>query len=463
MVVTQPSDDLQTKVKEQVKVMEAVMSRLSEEEKEIERQRRIVELDIRQRYEIGLRMLDECRDQSLTTMEEATGQLTDKLQADRISAHSLLKPLQDLARKGASGQDSSDSVSDTPSALLSDPVLRHFRQLSTASQRPPPPLFLHSYSDNMADITDSFRQFLGTVVPSGGSANPQLSGSSVGWKKRSSDQGAGGTAGDGDPKLSQQHRELRSLQVLMNQMQTDLDHLRKEFTGMKQSVTDDMAAMKNKMPVARDATDSQQTELARVMAEMDSLRRDVTAVQSDVASTAADVEIVQRETTDIQKDASKKQQSLDQIDTVIKMLQSQMNAMKTPVFFNTQLTEDTDLSKSEIVKLKKVVSQTGRGYNATTGIFTAPLSGTYLFVATARADLNSDDLTAVYAMFYIVAGGEKVAASWSKGPTSCTAHAVVKLQAGDRAYLQTFEDRNLYTFRGEGHTSFSGVLLHTHV
>ncbi|XP_076463896.1 uncharacterized protein LOC143296036 [Babylonia areolata] len=497
MSMTQPSDDLQTKVKEQVNVMEAVVSRLSEEEKEIERQRRVVELDVRQRYEIGLRMLGECRDQCLTTVEEAAGQLTDKLQADHISAHSLLKPLQELAREGVSGPDTSHAVSGAPSALLSNPVLRHFRQLSAASQQPPPPLFLHSYSDNMADLTDSFRQFMGTVVPSGGAANPQLP-CSAGGKKRSGVQGAGCTAGDSDSQLSQQ-QELRPLQALVHRLQTDLDQLREEMTAMKQSVhnvastaadvvqkdasnhqqsldqidqlREELTAMKQSVhDVASTAADVVQKDASnhqQSLDQIDQLREELTAMKqqsvSHVASTAAEVESIQKSMADVQKDASKHQQSLKQTDTVIKQLQSQMNTIKTPVFFNARLTDDKDVSKSTIVKLEKVVSNTGRGYNATTGIFTAPLSATYLFLATARADSDSLNLSRKYAVFDIVAGGEKVACSWSRGPTSCTAHAVVRLQAGDQVYMKTVEIIGDSTFRGNGHTSFCGVLLHAQV
>ena len=49
-------DDLQTKVKDQVMVMAAVTSRLSEEEEEIYHLRRAMELDIHSRYAAGMTM-----------------------------------------------------------------------------------------------------------------------------------------------------------------------------------------------------------------------------------------------------------------------------------------------------------------------------------------------------------------------------------------------------------------------
>ncbi|KAL8623680.1 hypothetical protein ACOMHN_046499 [Nucella lapillus] len=162
-----PSHDLWVKVEEQVKVLEVVTSRLAEEEKEIERQKKVAELEVRQHYEAVI--------------------------------HRPPPP-------GSKPQHP---------ALLSDTVFRHFRQQAASPQHiPKPPLFVFSRSANMADLTHSLRDFMGTVAPSGG-GKIELAGKKAGESILDGDQGCGLERGDGGELLVNQEKKLKGLETAM--------------------------------------------------------------------------------------------------------------------------------------------------------------------------------------------------------------------------------------------------------
>ena len=104
--------------------------------------------------------------------------------------------------------------------------------------------------------------------------------------------------------------------------------------------------------------------------------------------------------------------------------------------------------------MKNIITNIGDGYNGQTGVFKAPVSGTYCFMATAnpgkegavsRAEMVLDD--------------QRIAYVWCEGNTSCSCHAAVKVSAGQKVCLRTYDGEESYRFFGPGTTSFSGMLL----
>ena len=105
----------------------------------------------------------------------------------------------------------------------------------------------------------------------------------------------------------------------------------------------------------------------------------------------------------------------------------------------------------------KVVINEGKGYNSSDGVFVAPLTGTYLFLATATAanepgsaDVATMGLVADYHDVSLAAMMEgKVG-----GQGAC--QAVVSLLYGQRVWLKAIN----YSHFDSLTTSFSGVLIH---
>ncbi|KAK7479192.1 hypothetical protein BaRGS_00029536 [Batillaria attramentaria] len=127
--------------------------------------------------------------------------------------------------------------------------------------------------------------------------------------------------------------------------------------------------------------------------------------------------------------------------------------MRETVAFKARLTNDVTTNRKEVLVNNFVMLNIGGGYNNQTGVFTAPVSGLYIFMAkvsnaeeekTAKVDVVLDNNPIAFA----VASGTY---------DSCTCHAVVKVVAGQKVWLRTFSESS--SFCGKWGTAFCGVLI----
>ena len=109
-----------------------------------------------------------------------------------------------------------------------------------------------------------------------------------------------------------------------------------------------------------------------------------------------------------------------------------------------------------------VVASVGGGYDNKTGIFTAPVSGTYCFMATSSP--YSDDVNEVCAL-YIVLEDKAIGAIGAHGKALSTGHTAVQVKAGHKVRLRalTTAGRPTNRYCGNWVTSFTGMLLQPEV
>ena len=126
--------------------------------------------------------------------------------------------------------------------------------------------------------------------------------------------------------------------------------------------------------------------------------------------------------------------------------------MTTPVAFHAELDRNVTTRTEKNLFMRDVITNIGGGYNGQTGMFTAPVSGTYCFMATASPGQGN------ISRAEIVSNSTVVAYLWSEDDASCTCHTTVKLLEGQKVSLRSY-GKEEYQFHGPGNTSFSGMLL----
>ena len=115
------------------------------------------------------------------------------------------------------------------------------------------------------------------------------------------------------------------------------------------------------------------------------------------------------------------------------------------------------LAGQQTVICDQIITSEGGGYDNKTGIFTAPVSGTYCFMATSTPYCDSNEEVC---RLVIVLDGERIAYLVARGKALSTCHAAVQVKAGQRVWLRAndiYQAENRYY--GSWGTTFTGMLL----
>ena len=127
----------------------------------------------------------------------------------------------------------------------------------------------------------------------------------------------------------------------------------------------------------------------------------------------------------------------------------------TQVAFHAILSKAVTTTKEQTLICDDVYTNVGSGYSSQTGVFTAPVAGTYCFMATASPNEADNDKNAKLA---IVLENVMKGYMFSSGYSWSTGHTVIKVSAGQKVWLRTYSGGE-YTFDDGWWTTFSGMLL----
>lgn len=104
----------------------------------------------------------------------------------------------------------------------------------------------------------------------------------------------------------------------------------------------------------------------------------------------------------------------------------------------------------------KVEYNSGGGYDPATGVFTAPVTGLYLFLANVAADASGKE-----AWIRIVHHNTELCKAWSRYSSEielASCHAATRVVKGQEVQIFTFgQDKG--RIRGRQWTTFTGVLI----
>lgn len=126
------------------------------------------------------------------------------------------------------------------------------------------------------------------------------------------------------------------------------------------------------------------------------------------------------------------------------------------VAFNAFLRSDASFPRRQRIVMDGCLTNVGEAYNPQNGIFTAPVAGVYLFVATAlrRAGQGRASLQLCSDTFKM--GYSKSHEGNDRLGVNCISQAIVKLSARQKVWLEAWSVTDLLSEC----TSFSGVLVH---
>ncbi|BFZ19664.1 hypothetical protein BsWGS_22704 [Bradybaena similaris] len=133
------------------------------------------------------------------------------------------------------------------------------------------------------------------------------------------------------------------------------------------------------------------------------------------------------------------------------------HATANVVAFTAALTEETTINRGKGVIYTNAITNIGKGYDTTTGIFTAPLDGLYGFHIHLHTSWNSE---AWLALFH---NEENVVTAHGynyQGSVSAGNFALLTLKAGDRVQVKAIITRSGVSWEADNRGStFSGYLI----
>ncbi|KAK7463231.1 hypothetical protein BaRGS_00038192, partial [Batillaria attramentaria] len=170
-------------------------------------------------------------------------------------------------------------------------------------------------------------------------------------------------------------------------------------------------------------------------------------VQADVETVKADSNVIRQELETLRQDnANAKADLSSKIDTAGRSVSFHVIVAGGP--YNAE----------DVLASAYIHTNDGNAYNPGTGMFTVPVSGTYIFVATITVDHASSRRINDEVLIYVDARAvSSCSSSYTdhNEPGSC--HAILKLRAGQRVWLRNYSDGTRYR---PNTSTFSGALLH---
>lgn len=190
---------------------------------------------------------------------------------------------------------------------------------------------------------------------------------------------------------------------------------------------------------------------------VDKMKEDIQSTQQKVLET---LQSLDKERNSLKQDYQemKERDEADMLRYAKEVENPKESAKRPTIIFQSKGLNNLSLSAGETLVFQTTMLNEGNGYNNSTGVFTAPAAGVYLFTIQLCAVSGHNTY------YYIMAENKEIKRGYffDSGYNSChTADGLTVLKEGHRVWIKT-----PYSMKLTEHTTywntFSGVLLHTY-
>ena len=126
------------------------------------------------------------------------------------------------------------------------------------------------------------------------------------------------------------------------------------------------------------------------------------------------------------------------------------------VAFTAILSKDISLGSKQVIRYDNVITNVGKAYTPSTGIFLVPLSGIY----TLSVSMMGHPHNGIH--LQLVRNGSELVRLWTGGAGSheLASHTInVELTRGDRVWVQRMDNTGANIYGSETYNIFSAALL----
>ncbi|KAK7107067.1 myosin heavy chain, clone 203-like [Littorina saxatilis] len=254
------------------------------------------------------------------------------------------------------------------------------------------------------------------------------------------------------------NKDLAECGKLVKELQTDTQALHRGMT----STADKNMTLEKEMVALKETSTTTQGDLSSLKTNVTALQKDVGSLSQDVTSEKTDLGQLQKDKTSINRNISSLQTGLSKLKSTVASNQTTVSSLETnlakatsSVAFHAILAKPVTTKEKTTIVCDHTVTSVGGGYDNKTGVFTAPVTGTYCFMVTTSP--NKVD-RAVKGRLDVIHKSTRIGYVFCVGDNWSTGHTCAKVNAGEQVYLQTYDGPE-YTFGGGWWTTFSGMLL----